>query len=219
VTVCLAGLDRHGRQSLRECVIPDDVLIQFGPPDDEDLLLETCRGINKYIKKECIKLVITQKRIKMHGQQNIKNLKKKSYSTSNASSEDLFHCINHTRNVVVTRASSCGVNVNMDVSCLHWVIVLSGTANHYTNIPVIWEYYVHHLAGVREGQDRMWKRRALSVQVGRQLLFCDCGITATVSHGIPLVRIIRAVVYQHMFLLILIQVDKTALSLAVWLSV
>jgi hypothetical protein len=47
-----------------ESVIPDDVLIQFGPPDDEHLLLETCRGIrNKYIKKECIKLVITQNRI------------------------------------------------------------------------------------------------------------------------------------------------------------
>jgi hypothetical protein len=29
----------------RECVIPDDVLIQFGPPDDEHLLLETRRGI------------------------------------------------------------------------------------------------------------------------------------------------------------------------------
>jgi hypothetical protein len=44
-----------------ECVIPDDVLIQFGPPDDKHLLLKTCRGIrNKYIKKECIKLVITQ---------------------------------------------------------------------------------------------------------------------------------------------------------------
>jgi hypothetical protein len=28
-----------------ECVIPDDVLIQFGPPDDENLLLETCRGM------------------------------------------------------------------------------------------------------------------------------------------------------------------------------
>jgi hypothetical protein len=28
-----------------ECVIPDDVLIQSGPPDDEHLLLETCRGI------------------------------------------------------------------------------------------------------------------------------------------------------------------------------
>jgi hypothetical protein len=28
-----------------ECVIPDDVLIQFGPPDDEHLLLETCIGI------------------------------------------------------------------------------------------------------------------------------------------------------------------------------
>jgi hypothetical protein len=28
-----------------ECVIPDDVLIQFGPPDSEHLLLETCRGM------------------------------------------------------------------------------------------------------------------------------------------------------------------------------
>jgi hypothetical protein len=28
-----------------ECVIPDDVLIQIGPPDDEHLLLETCRGM------------------------------------------------------------------------------------------------------------------------------------------------------------------------------
>jgi hypothetical protein len=30
---------------MKECVISDDVLIQFGPPDDEHLLLETCRGI------------------------------------------------------------------------------------------------------------------------------------------------------------------------------
>jgi hypothetical protein len=59
-----------------ECVIPDDVLIQFGPPDDEHLLLETCRGINKFIKKECVKLVITQNCIKMHGQQNIKYKKR-----------------------------------------------------------------------------------------------------------------------------------------------
>ena len=28
-----------------ECVIPDDVLIQFGPPDDERLQLETCKGM------------------------------------------------------------------------------------------------------------------------------------------------------------------------------
>jgi hypothetical protein len=28
-----------------ECVIPDDVLIHFCPPDDEHLLLETCRGM------------------------------------------------------------------------------------------------------------------------------------------------------------------------------
>ena len=28
-----------------ECVIPDGVLIKAGPPDDENLLLETCRGV------------------------------------------------------------------------------------------------------------------------------------------------------------------------------
>jgi hypothetical protein len=27
-----------------ECIIPDDVLKQFDPPDDEQLLLETCGG-------------------------------------------------------------------------------------------------------------------------------------------------------------------------------
>ena len=44
-----------------ECVIPDGVLIQVGPPDDEHLLLETCRGVEiNTLKKECIKLVINQ---------------------------------------------------------------------------------------------------------------------------------------------------------------
>jgi hypothetical protein len=33
-------LDRHVSHP-PECVIPDDVLIQFGPPDDKHLLLET----------------------------------------------------------------------------------------------------------------------------------------------------------------------------------
>ena len=32
-------------QQVLECVIPDGVLIQVGPPDDEHLLLETCRGV------------------------------------------------------------------------------------------------------------------------------------------------------------------------------
>jgi hypothetical protein len=27
------------------CVITDDVLLQVGPPDDEHMLLETCRGM------------------------------------------------------------------------------------------------------------------------------------------------------------------------------
>jgi hypothetical protein len=37
-----------------ECVIPDDVLMQFGPPDDEHLLLETCRGM-KWIHWEGVR--------------------------------------------------------------------------------------------------------------------------------------------------------------------
>jgi hypothetical protein len=28
-----------------ECVIPGDVLIQVGPPDGKQFLLETCRGM------------------------------------------------------------------------------------------------------------------------------------------------------------------------------
>ena len=53
---CLAGLpDSHPL----ECVIPDGVLKQVGLPDDEHLLLETCRGVEiNTLKKECIKLVI-----------------------------------------------------------------------------------------------------------------------------------------------------------------
>ena len=37
--------DRPAKHPPPECVIPDDVLIQFGPPDDEHLLLETCRSM------------------------------------------------------------------------------------------------------------------------------------------------------------------------------
>jgi hypothetical protein len=28
-----------------ECIIPDDILTQLDPPDDEHLLLETCRRV------------------------------------------------------------------------------------------------------------------------------------------------------------------------------
>jgi hypothetical protein len=41
VPVLTGTADSHSPEG----VIPDDVLIQFGPPDDEHLLLETCRGI------------------------------------------------------------------------------------------------------------------------------------------------------------------------------
>jgi hypothetical protein len=37
-------LARHVSHPL-ECIIPDDVLTQFDPPDDEHLLLETWRGV------------------------------------------------------------------------------------------------------------------------------------------------------------------------------
>jgi hypothetical protein len=66
VTVRRAGQeefppDPHAGQSPYQCVIPEDVLIQLSPPDDERLSLETCRGrkINtlKQVKK-CIKLVV-----------------------------------------------------------------------------------------------------------------------------------------------------------------
>jgi hypothetical protein len=59
-----------------ECVIPDDVLIQFDPPDDEHLCSKHVEAWNKYMEKECDKLVINQNYVKMHGQQNIKNLRK-----------------------------------------------------------------------------------------------------------------------------------------------
>ena len=44
-----------------EYVVPDGVLIQTEPPDDEHLLLETCRGVKIKIntfRKKCTKLVI-----------------------------------------------------------------------------------------------------------------------------------------------------------------
>jgi hypothetical protein len=55
-----------------ECVIPDDVLIQFGPPDDEHLCLKHVEAWNKYIKKEGVMLVINRNYVKTQGQQNIK---------------------------------------------------------------------------------------------------------------------------------------------------
>jgi hypothetical protein len=57
-----------------ECVIPDDVLIQFGPPDDEHLCSKHVEAGNKYMKKECVKLVTNQNYVKMHGQQNMRNI-------------------------------------------------------------------------------------------------------------------------------------------------
>jgi hypothetical protein len=52
--------DQHAGQSSCQCVIPEDVLIQLFPPDDERLSLEKCRGgkINTWKKwKKCVKLV------------------------------------------------------------------------------------------------------------------------------------------------------------------
>ena len=44
-----------------ECVIPDGVLIQVGPPDDEHLLLETCRGVEiNTLKKSASRWSLTR---------------------------------------------------------------------------------------------------------------------------------------------------------------
>jgi hypothetical protein len=42
--VTVRRADQHAGQSPFQCVIPEDVLIQLFPPDDELLSLETCRG-------------------------------------------------------------------------------------------------------------------------------------------------------------------------------
>jgi hypothetical protein len=48
-----------------ECVIPDDVLIQLGPHDDEHLLLETCRGIKiNTLRKSASSLSLPRRRTK-----------------------------------------------------------------------------------------------------------------------------------------------------------
>jgi hypothetical protein len=44
VTVWRAGQEDRHVSHPPECVIPDDVLIQFCPPVDDHLLLETCTG-------------------------------------------------------------------------------------------------------------------------------------------------------------------------------
>jgi hypothetical protein len=43
-----------------ECIIPDDILTQFDPPDDVHLLLETCRGVKQIHWEKCVKLVINK---------------------------------------------------------------------------------------------------------------------------------------------------------------
>jgi hypothetical protein len=62
---------RHGHRQL-----PDVVLTKFVSPDDEHVVLETCRELkikNKYIKKNCAsRWSFTKNHYMMHGQQNIK---------------------------------------------------------------------------------------------------------------------------------------------------
>jgi hypothetical protein len=52
-------LDRHDSHP-PECVIPVDVLKEFGPPDDEHLLLETCKGMKKKFKKSASSWLLTR---------------------------------------------------------------------------------------------------------------------------------------------------------------
>jgi hypothetical protein len=78
VTVRRAGqeeTDQHAGQSPSQCVIPEDVLIQLFPPDDERLSLETCRGgKTNTLKKEksASSWLKIHNCLRMHGQQNIK---------------------------------------------------------------------------------------------------------------------------------------------------
>jgi hypothetical protein len=62
--------------------VPEFVLTQFVSPDDEHIVLETCRvknknknkNKNKYIEKNCAsRWSFTQNHYMMHGQQNIKS--------------------------------------------------------------------------------------------------------------------------------------------------
>jgi hypothetical protein len=53
------------RKLYLEHVIPDNVWIHFGPPEDEHLSSKHVEAWNKYIKKECVKLVINQNSVLM----------------------------------------------------------------------------------------------------------------------------------------------------------
>jgi hypothetical protein len=54
-----------------QSVIPDDVLTNVGRPDDEHLLLETCRGM----RNRASSWFINQNYVEMHGQHDIKNVR------------------------------------------------------------------------------------------------------------------------------------------------
>jgi hypothetical protein len=64
---------------------------------------------NKYIKKECVKLVIDQNYVKMHGQQNIKNLE---FSSKNKF-EKLVHIVGFIIRIYHdAQSSECQINWN-----------------------------------------------------------------------------------------------------------
>jgi hypothetical protein len=63
--VALRPAGQHVGQSPCQCVIPEDVLIQLFPPDDERLSLETCRGreINTLKKVKKVRQVGCKSRV------------------------------------------------------------------------------------------------------------------------------------------------------------
>jgi hypothetical protein len=63
--VTVRRADQHVGQSPCQCVIPEDVLIQLFPPDDERLSLETCRGrkINTLKKVKKVRQDVCKSRI------------------------------------------------------------------------------------------------------------------------------------------------------------
>jgi hypothetical protein len=88
-----------------DCVTPDDVLTQVGPPDDEHLLLETCRGMKQIHWEKCVKLVVNQNYVEMlYGQQDIKFL--------------YLHLSNTKHNVFII-PSFCWPTINLATSLVY----------------------------------------------------------------------------------------------------
>ena len=72
----------HGTATYR-CDDTRDCIIQFCPPDDEHMCSKHVEAWNKLIIKFCASgwLILRNKYIEMHGQQNIKKVDRLTYNT------------------------------------------------------------------------------------------------------------------------------------------